>query len=140
MGPAGFIGSFENKGDIIEAGIGSNFPEQIYSDGTFAQWGMTVKVSAEGSFGVIEMHTPQEIPTDQAFKLVETFFKSSIGGQIITGGESVTGIQTHPGAVGHIDEFEQTCKLFKGITEICSLTGSIFKNCYNIGNKSRLFL
>ena len=67
-------------------------------------------------------------------KISHNFFVISGVFDIVTCGECVAGIQTYPGAVRHIDEFKQTCQMFKRVTYIGSLPCGIFKNCDDIGD------
>lgn len=132
--PEGFVGGFEDQGDIFETGVGGDFFEEFDAQISGAEGGVPVEVSAEGAFGIIEVHPAEIFQTDEAVEFGEAFFEAFVVRQVITGGESVTGIDTYAGSVGHAGFFQHIGELFKRVSEIAALTGGIFEDGADAGD------
>lgn len=73
IGPPLGVGRFENERDGVEAAVVHDHPEGFQPDFPRAERGVTIHMTAEFRFGIVQMHPPQIGKSDHSVKGIKYF-------------------------------------------------------------------
>ena len=96
--PAFRLGGFEDQRDAVEPRVGHHPPEELPAQHAVAERRMAVEMAPDRALRVIEMHPAQQIEADEFVEAGEEGVGALRRRQIVTGGESVAGVDADPAA------------------------------------------
>ena len=93
---------------------------------------MAVKLAAKRTKGIIKMHPPQVGEPDYSIELLEGFLDCHGCLQVITACKHVAGVEAHSNPSLIFNLSNQRCQLFKPVSQIGSLSGSVFNHSRDV--------
>jgi hypothetical protein len=123
----GLLGGFEDHGEVVEAGVGHDALEGVERDLAEADVLVSVGAAVARGFGIVEVPDAELMDVEEGFEFLEGLVEALRGGEVVTGGEEVCGVEADGESLGLFDGVDDFLEVFESPAEGGALSGGDFE-------------
>ena len=115
--------------NILESWIIYQPPERKRADFALADVLVTVNPRAERLHRIVQVERFQPLDPQQCVEFAEGLVEAPVRGDVVSGGEDVTRIDTNPDAAAVVDRIDDRSELFERAADARTLSGRGLEQC-----------